>query len=208
MPSFASAPQPSDGNIASTILARIADGDERALRELFDAHYPALVRFAEGYLRMHAGTETAAIAEAADEIVCDVFVRLWRARGKLAVATTLERYLFGAVRNRALTHLSRSARARSQSARLEQYAEREGSVPGMGSTSPDGAFADTPAKWDALHQAIETLAPGRRLVLELRWRDGRSFAEIAELLGVSVRSVETQHLRAMKDLRRRLENPE
>ena len=59
-------------------------------------------------------------------------------------------------------------------------------------------------RMQSLQNAMATLTPGRRNVILLRWIHGFTFAEIADLLGVSVRSVETQHLRAMKDLRARI----
>ena len=55
-----------------------------------------------------------------------------------------------------------------------------------------------------IEHALTGLPDGCRRVLQLRWQDGLSYAEIAEALGISVKGVENQLSRARKNLRQRL----
>lgn len=70
-------------------VARIAQGDERAFADLFRAYFPALCTYAQTYVR------SAALAE---ELVMDVFRRLWDARENVALrGRSVRSYLFSAV---------------------------------------------------------------------------------------------------------------
>jgi RNA polymerase sigma-70 factor (ECF subfamily) len=56
----------------------------------------------------------------------------------------------------------------------------------------------------ALKQAIDALPERRRMVLLLRWRDGLHNDEVAEIMGISVKTVENQITQALRSLREQL----
>jgi RNA polymerase sigma-70 factor (ECF subfamily) len=56
----------------------------------------------------------------------------------------------------------------------------------------------------ALQRAIDTLPERRRMVLLLRWRDGLRNDEVAEIMGISVKTVENQITQALRMLREQL----
>jgi RNA polymerase sigma-70 factor, ECF subfamily len=201
--------RPSPENVDPTddeLVDRLRVGDERALALLIDRFYARLVSFASIYLRTRipGGSDAEMAAAAAEEVVHDAFVQLWRQRSAVRIRSTPAAYLFGVTRNRALTHIDRMVRSEAQRRRLLLHAEESQEVPGMGWSDQPSTEIERSEQWEALYAAIDALPAGRREVLLLRWREGMSFAEIADALGISIRSAETQHLRAMNDLRRKL----
>ena len=167
------------------LLERLRAGDQAAFDDIFRAHYPALVASAEAMLRDRA---------AAEEVVQDVLLELWRRRETLAIDTSLRAYLFRATRNRALNRIR------------HERVQRRG--------EPILAIADAPAPADvalaeheiddAVRRAIAALPPRCREVFELSRIRGLRYLEIAETLGISVKTVEAQMGKALRILRDRL----
>jgi len=78
------------------VVARVRAGDEGACETLFRTFHAPLWKFAYGYVRSR---------EAAEEIVQEVFLALWRNRATWEVHTSVRAWLFGAVRHQALNYL-------------------------------------------------------------------------------------------------------
>ncbi len=172
-------------------VARVRAGDRAAFVALFAAHYVALRDFACGI----AGS-----AEVAEEVVQDVFVRLWDMRTEWVVHGTVRGYLFGAVRHRAL-NVRRGTRA--ELARAEAWArERRGD--GVGRASEVERALEASELSAALRRAIDRLPERCRLVYTLRWRYELSYAEIAQSLGIAIKTVEAQLTKALRMLRQEL----
>jgi RNA polymerase sigma-70 factor (ECF subfamily) len=80
----------------------------------------------------------------------------------------------------------------------------EGVLELHGST-PDPAMAvEGEEMEDAVRRAIDRLPPRARMAVQLRWEGELKYAEIAEVMGISVKGVENQLSRAMEALRRLL----
>jgi RNA polymerase sigma-70 factor (family 1) len=172
----------------ATFLARIRAGDASAVEALYSRYYETL----HLYAHQHTGDP-----DAADEIIHDVFLSLWRRRETLAITTTVAIYLFAAVRHRCVTYRQTRMRDADATAR----AAREGA----GSASP--RVDDDIARDDLigrLWRAVETLPPNRREALTLRWREQMSFEEIATVMGTTVAAVKMQVSRALATLREEL----
>ena len=165
------------------LLAPLRRGDHEAFDALFRAYYPPLVGVAESILRRRA---------LAEEVTQDVFLELWRRHESLVVTESLRSYLFRAVRNRALNHLRHE--------RVE-----------LSGPAGDAAVLSTPATAPAtleeeeieaaLREAVATLPDRCRAVFELSRVHGLRHAEIAEVLGISVKTVEVQITRALRVVR-------
>jgi RNA polymerase sigma-70 factor (ECF subfamily) len=166
------------------VAARIRDGDEAACEALFLAVYAPLCRFANHIV---------AAPDIAEELVQDVFVKLWRNRASLEVHTSLRAYLYRAVRNSALNHVER----RRTEQRWRDFAAGEAEDPPIGTTRLEAEQVAA-----ELDRALSSLPPRCREVVELRWRHGLKHAEIAEALGISVKGVEIQLTRGLGVLRR------
>lgn len=144
------------------------------LGEWFAAEYEPLLRFA------YFLTGDAAAAE---DLVQDAFVRLYRADRRIEEAG------FRAYARRTIANLHRSRFRRI-------VVERR--VLGGAHRSPD---AHLPEPTDHVWQAILALPRGQRACIALRFYEDMSEQEIANTLGVSVGTVKTQLHRAMQRLR-------
>jgi RNA polymerase sigma-70 factor (ECF subfamily) len=178
---------------ATDLARRIRDGDASALEALFREHYGPLCRFANRYLHDRA---------AAEDLVQDVFTSIWAGRLRLEVRGSLRSYLFAAVRNRALNLRKHQL--------VEHDWERDEALPEVRALHrapprPDDALDDVERR-DHLRAALEALPERCRLVMQLRWEEQMSHAEIAEVLGITVKGVERQLARGLRALRDRARN--
>lgn len=87
-----------EGDACENWVARIARSEPEAFEALFRAFYAPLCTFAETYVNFR---------DAAEEVVSEVFLRLWTDRDRLEIRGSVKGYLYIAVRNRAFSHLGR-----------------------------------------------------------------------------------------------------
>lgn len=161
--------------------------EAQAFEDAFRAHYSALCRYASRHVRSDPEGE---------DLVQDVFLRLWERRERLHGALNLRAYLYSAVRNRALDHLKH----RRVVARFATSDLLSASPP----PTPDRELCLAELA-GAAERAVAELPARCREAFTLSRRDGLSYREIAEALDVSVKTVETQIRRATRSIRCRLE---
>ena len=164
-----------------------SDGDPRISFDAFArAHYERLCNFAYRYVESR---------DVVEDIVQDVLTELWRRREQFDVRDPLP-YLYQAVRNRALTYVRhRRVRERWQARVL---AEGE---PHTADTAPDVELTDLAR---AIASAVDALPERCRLIFTMSREQDLTYADIARILGLSVKTVEAQMGRALKALRTRL----
>jgi RNA polymerase sigma-70 factor (ECF subfamily) len=124
----------------------------------------------------------------AEDVVQDAFVRVWRRRERLADLSTLDGYLFTAVR-----HLALDEQRRGQRAMRRVLAAAPS--PTLGGDGPDVERID---------EALRGLPPEQREVVVLRVHLGLSFAEVAERTLTPLGTVHSRYRYAMTRLRERL----
>jgi RNA polymerase sigma-70 factor (ECF subfamily) len=168
------------------LLQRIQAGDEGAYDSVFRTWYPVLVRVAGVLLRD---------ADASEEVAQEVMLELWRRRHLLDTGVSLRAYLLRAVRNRSLNHL-RHLRVRR---------ETESDVEAL-YDEPTGSDQPIVARElaEAVQVALRELPPRCREVFELSRVHGLKYAEIANALDISQKTVEAQMGKALKIMRERL----
>lgn len=177
--------------IDAELVERVRAGDEHAFEQLFRAHYGALAAFARRYLPDES---------AAEELVQGLFADLWAQRARWKVQSSVRAYLFTAVRNRAI-----NTRRRGLIERDWDEADSRPETEAMQWSPPlPDAEVEQREMIARLGQALAALPERCRLVMQLRWRDQLSYAEIAETMGISVKGVENQLSRGLKALRERL----
>jgi RNA polymerase sigma-70 factor (ECF subfamily) len=162
-------------------LRRMQGGDERAFEHLFLCYYDALCRFASRYVSS---------SDAVEDLVQDVFFSVWQRREALDPQQSLRAYLYKATRNEALKHLDRQERWPRA-----QREVRERSLRGQ----PGEKMQHNELKAE-MWKALDALPDRRREVFLLSRRHELTYAEIAELLDISVKTVETQMGRALQFL--------
>lgn len=161
-------------------VERIRAGDPAAFEALYRAYWERLYAFAFRYLRSK---------EDAEEIVQEVYFRIWRGHAHWVPAGAVRNYLYLAVRNAAHDRLERAAVARRCQVGQEMAAEI------------DLEEADLAAE---VERALAELPSKRSTICKLRLINELSYAEIAKRLDISEKTVETQLARGLKFLRERI----
>ena len=162
-------------------------GGASALEQAFHAYSAPLCEFVYRYVGSR---------ETAHELVQELFLRVWDLLDSPNPPTLSAPYLFRAARNQALKYL----RHERVVLRWRQRAAHE-PEPTAASTDADVHHREVA---DAVDRAIAELPERCRLVFTLSRERDLGNAEIADLLGISVKTVETQMSRAIKTLRRKL----
>jgi RNA polymerase sigma-70 factor (family 1) len=173
-------------------VARTRAGAPDAFAAIFRAYYARLCAFAEGYLRSSAEAE---------EVVEDVFVRIWERREQCTGCSSLKSYLFTAVRNRSLKRL-RHERVVKRTVTDARAANRPLGVAGERASLDDEVYAGELAA--AVQRAVATLPERGREAFLLHREHGLTYAQIATTMGISVKTVENHLIRATKALRAEL----
>lgn len=157
--------EPTDALLA----ARLAAGDDHALAEVFDHLAPTVYGAARRVLGEGA---------AAQDVVQDVFVELWRHPDRYdPAAGTLGTYLIVLARHRAVDLV------RSELRRMARQERHHRLTPGRPQPSPseEVVAADTA---DAVRAAVRLLPDGQRQVIELAYFQGLSYREVALATGI------------------------
>ena len=180
-------PRAGEGPDERALLHRLRAGDEEAFEIVFRRWYVPLVRLSESLTRSRARAE---------EIVQDVMLELWRRREALDADGSPQAYLFQSTRNRSLNDI-----------RHERVKER-GEPHVIAAASPFGPAADARLEeWEidvALHEALAELPERSRAVFEMSRMQGLKYQEIADALGISIKTVEAHMGKALRHLRERM----
>ena len=165
------------------MLHRIAAGDQTAFGELFRTYHQRLGAY------IYRLTES---LPAAQEIVQDVFLKIWLKRASLPEIQSFEAYLFTAARNHVFNYLKKIARERNQEELLQAGLESADTVV---STEEPGIY------YELLDEAVEHLPRQQKQVYLLHRREGLSHAEIAVRMQLSVETVKKHMSLALRAIR-------
>jgi RNA polymerase sigma-70 factor (ECF subfamily) len=179
-----------EANDLSNVRSEV-QADEQVFEKLFVDWYGPLHAYACSVLRDGAS---------AGEVVQAVFSRLWERREQLKVQTSMKAYLYGCVYHECVSWMRREKRRRDY---------RSGVMARLGSTaegSPENAFDRVEAGEleQRFQRALDELPEQCRAIFQLSRFSGLKYREIADQLGISVKTVEAQMSKALKLLRQRL----
>lgn len=166
----------------SELVEGLRSGDPRTLERLVAAYWDTLVPFADRILDGHADPQ---------DVVQEAFIRLWARRERWAEDGSLRALLYTVTRNAALDERRRSARG-------ERVARSADPPTPRAQPSED---AETEELRRAAEEAVAALPPKRQEVFRLSREQGLTYAEIAEVMGVSPQTVANQMSLALADLR-------
>lgn len=173
-----------DSEILYQLQSGIAAGDQRSFADLYRLFFARLYNFA--LLFVHK-------KEIAEETVNDVMMKLWNRREELMQVKNIETYLFVAVRNQSLNYISQYSHLHIS---LEPDQER-GEIINLNDPEKELEWKEI---YFRLHQAIDQLPEQCRRVFKLVKEEGFRYKQVAEILNISPRTVETQLFRAIKKL--------
>lgn len=167
------------------IVEALRKRDTKAYRFLFEEYFGRMVLFAEYFLL--DGKE-------AEDVVQELFLRLWNSSDIPDIKVSLKAYLFMQVKNACLNrikHLNVEDKHKRLLAEAQLYAE-----------IPDVELDEELVR--KVYAAIDELPEQARVVFKLCVIEGKKYKEVAEELNISVNTVNTQMKRAYKHLRGRL----
>lgn len=173
-------------NLESVITGLTNDNDS-SIEELFDYYYPRLYNFSKSIIK----TE-----DCIDDIIQEVFVKIWQNRKKIKSAETFNSFIFTITRNLLLNELRR----RLNSSNLKEEIKKRSLAPEYSS------FENLEYKEISkeVENAIAGLPSRQKEIFLLSRNEGLSHKEIAEKLNVSPKTVEYHISLAIKVLRERL----
>jgi RNA polymerase sigma-70 factor (ECF subfamily) len=171
----------------SEIMRRIRQGDIQQFETLFRSSYVSLVRYAKTLIKDH---------DNAEEIVQDLFFRLWQNKENLNIESSLNGYLFRSVHNSCL-HFIEHQKVVAKHIFEQSFEPEEYSV-----------NTDDAINYKELQEKIAMImdrlpAKCGRIFCMSRF-DGLKYSEIAEKLSISVKTVEANMGRALKEFRKAL----
>lgn len=163
------------------------NGDIAAFTRAFDAYRAELRAYAQKFVKSR---------EAAEDVVQDVFFRVWNRWTEIDLTVNLRGYLYHATRNSALNHMRDE---RAQERRAFRYEGPSLVQPPVGETAMRSEEITR-----AIERVLRLMPPRRREVVSLRLRDKFSHAEIAARLGITQKGIERHLTLAIRTLREKL----
>lgn len=159
-------------------------GNLQAYNELFLLLYPSLQQFAFSFLKSK---------QLSEEVVSDVFIKIWEKRSTLQRITNLKLYLFTSTRNTSLNYLKKQKGL--QNVPVDDYWVELHSV----FFDPEQLMI-TAEMITKVHKAIQELPARCKLIFKLVKEEGLKYREVAELLNLSVKTIENQMALAIKKI--------
>ena len=164
------------------LIAQIANDDRDALGELYQLYHPRLFKFIFGLIRTY---------DAADELVNDVMLIVWRGAGKFRGAARVSTWIFGIAYRQTMRRVTRKGlRLVSQS-------------------DPDelpAPMADDVEREDWVRTGIAALPTNQQAAVILVFYHGLSYAEAAAIADCPVNTIKTRMFHARKKLREFLDH--
>jgi len=166
------------------IQNRMAEDDQEALRVLYDHYNKRLFELAYAIVRSK---------EMAEEVVGDVFIQVWQKRKRVRTVENFSFYLYVMTRNSSRSYLRKYGRKKLLD--LDELALPFFQI----DASPEDLMISGEAL-QAINRAINDLPPQCRMVFKLVKEDGLKYREVAELLHLSLKTVENQMGIALKKI--------
>ena len=161
----------------------ILHDDQRAYLELFHRFYPRLMNFTRYYIQSY---------QEAEDVVAEVFYKLLKNKRQSLEIQNVEAYFFVATKHEALKALKKGKRLQIQENTEDYHFHVE--------PSSEKHYLD--AEFNSIvSQAINAFPPKRKVIFKLAKEEGMKYKEIAKLLDLSVKTVETHMMIALKTLR-------
>jgi len=183
-------------NLPANIVKGLIIGDEETYISLFREYYVSLC----SYSRRYVGRK-----DISEEIVSDTFLKIWENREKLNINISVKAYLFQAVCNNSLNYL----RKLKEEEVLDEYFQE--------TTAGNIGFADDSVELEEqsliledinekIEEAVSLLPEQQQRAFRLKRFEGKKTKEVAELMGLSVKTIEMHLSKATLNLRKRLKD--
>jgi len=158
--------------------------DQHAYKELFTSFYSYLFQFAFSFVKSK---------ESAEEVVSDVFIKIWEKRKALEKVNNLKVYLYVATRNNAFNYIDKQKRNATNN--IEDFSGEFTSR----YFDPEQLLI-TADMMALIEDAINNLPPRCKVIFKLIKEDNLKYKEVAEILNISIKTVENQLAIALRKI--------
>jgi RNA polymerase sigma-70 factor (ECF subfamily) len=165
-----------------TRIARFED--QQAYKELFLALYPPLFRFISGIVKSKP---------AAEEIISDVFIKIWEKRQDLEMIVNLSVYCYVIAKNLSLNFLEKQRRTTTLN--IEDFSDSLSEL----YIDPEQLLI-TSEMADRINLAVDSLPARCKMIFTLVKENGFKYKEVAEIMNISPKTIENQLAIALKKI--------
>ncbi len=169
------------------IFSQMVEGDKKAFRFFFDKYYIDLCNLVNLYINNEA---------IAEEIVQDIYIYFWVRKENIQIESSVKAYLLRASKNKSLNYLRNEKTKLGVHEKLRKVTETTYEMPSN--------LLDARQLREIIENAVKNLPEKCREIYQLAKVNEMSYKEIAEKLGVSVKTVDNQMGIALKKLREQL----
>lgn len=177
-----------------TLLDEVAKGNEIAFRTLYDVYFHRLSAYIFKLCKSPASTE---------EIVQDLFIKIWESRRSLTTVSTPEAYIFSMARNKTIDHLRRLAKETNLIRVLQAQLQASNNEIEENLNAEDLRCL--------IEEALQQLSPQKRKIFQLSRTEGLGHDEIAETMRLSKSTVKNHLSQTLQHVRQHISqkaNPE
>jgi len=166
------------------LLLLLKQGNEQVFEKIYNLYSPRI--FGNIYKMVKS-------KPAAEEILQDVFIKIWSNRASIDLDKSFRSYLFRIAENKVYDFFRKAARDKKIQAELfvvatEEYEHIEEMI-----YTKENAFL--------LQKAIDSLSPQRQQIFRLIKLDNKSYNEVSSQLGISVSTISDHIVKANKAIR-------
>lgn len=161
--------------------------DQLAFNELYKYYFPGLFSFAHSILKNKENSE---------EVILDIFLKLWESRKTISKIQNISAYLYTAVKYASISFLRKQKIVHWDELRDDML---------YSFVSPESGLISK-ENIAALTTAVNGLPPRCRLIFRLIKEENFRYEEVSQLLNISIKTVEAQMYIATKKLLTALQN--
>jgi len=166
--------------IDKRLINNIIDGDQIAFKRLFDKYYDYAFEVATLYCSFHE----------AEEVVSDVFSKIWNNRSQLAEVSSFKGYLFMSLKNQCLNYLRKKKIDTVDIEHLFDSAAMQESSPQQ--------ILESNELTESVEEVIENLPPKCKEAFKLVREDGLKYKEAAKQLSITENTLDVHLKKATK----------
>jgi len=169
------------------LIQRISEQDEEAFNELFNYYYPKLIQISLAFVPN---------INMAQEVVSDVFYKILKNPALLKKIDDFDNYTFLSIKNQSLTYLKKNKNKHlfNSIEHTDDYLLKDIKNPERSIISDE--------LFQLVNDTVQKLPPKRKVIYQLVKEEGKKYKEVAEIMGISVKTVELQMCNALKELRK------
>lgn len=163
------------------LLDHIKKDDPLALKALFIKYYNPLCYFSFQIVKS---------TELSEETVSDVFAELWIKRNRINIQTSFKSYLYTAVKNRSINYYKQEKRLAEPLKPNQLHL--------ITSQTETDQLVNQQDLEKQIEELLNQLPEKRGLIFRMNKIDGLSYQEIADILSISIHTVQNQMIKAVK----------